>query len=208
MPGGPCGRAWTWPGPPTSCGPSTTPTSGCCWSASAAGRPGSGSGGSPTPPAPSCSGLLHELPQGEADQGGADRLGDSDGDPPEAGRPGADVLQRPPQQPADAADDLTAARLRQVLDGLGAHLGQQRPVGLGGGGGRAGGRLVTQTGQDRELVVEDLLVQPGHDLVDELLPAAASGVEAQLGDQRPQGLVGHALGPVSSLTSELAASSR
>ena len=43
----------TSPAPPTCCGRSTTPTSGCCWSASAGGRPRSGSAGSPTPPATS-----------------------------------------------------------------------------------------------------------------------------------------------------------
>ena len=44
---------------PTSCGCSTTLTCGCCWSASAAGHPGSGSDGSPTPPARNCSGPPH-----------------------------------------------------------------------------------------------------------------------------------------------------
>ena len=48
-----CARPRRRPRRPTSSGRSTTPTSGCCSSASAAGRPRSTSSGSPTRPAPS-----------------------------------------------------------------------------------------------------------------------------------------------------------
>jgi hypothetical protein len=70
-----------------------------------------------------------------------------------------------PEQPADAADDLTAAGLRQVPDALAAHRGQKLRFGLRVWGGRAAGRVVAETGQDRELVAEDLLAQQAPETV-------------------------------------------
>ena len=49
--------------PRTSSGRSTIPTPGTCWSASADGHPRNGSGGSPTPPARSCSGASRGAPR-------------------------------------------------------------------------------------------------------------------------------------------------
>jgi hypothetical protein len=68
-------------------------------------------------------------------------------------------------------------------------------VGSGDGGKWAGRRVVAEGGQDRQLVAQDLLVQQPDDLLDERLPVAAGGVDAELGDQGLQGFVRHALGP-------------
>jgi len=66
--------------------------------------------------------LLDERSQREADEGSANRLGDGDGSTPDRGATCVGVVRRPPQRPADGADDVTAPNVQQVLDVLAAHL--------------------------------------------------------------------------------------